>query len=141
AQPGLAGVAQRDERAAAALHVQHGRAAEQDHVGAGDARGARPGASRPGQRGTVRLGRIGGGEHERVRLLRRLAQLAQAFHAAAEGELRAAEALDEVAAPAEAERLERAELRVDGAVAAWNPLRAYAVARHDPLALEQQLRE
>ena len=58
-----------------------------------------------------------------------------------ERELRAAEALDEVAAPAGADRLEILQLAVDGAVAARDALGAHAVARDDPLPLEQQLRE
>ena len=90
---------------------------------AGDPRGAAAGALRPRQRGAVRLRRVGRGEHERLRLLPvARPQLAQPLDRAAERELRAAEALDEVAAPAEAERLERAQLAVDGAVAAGDPL-------------------
>ena len=46
---------------------------------------------------------------------------------------------DEVAAPAEAERLERLQLAVDGAVAAGDSLAADAVAGDDALPLEQQL--
>src|SRR6266540_1158327 len=61
--------------------------------------------------------------------------------AAEEDELGTAQTLDEVAAPADAERLERAQLRVNGAVAARDSLAADAVARDDPLALEQQLGE
>ncbi len=68
-------------------------------------------------------------------------QLAQPLDRAAERELRAAEALDEVAAPADAERLERPQLAVDRAVAAGDPLGAHAVARDDALPLEQELRE
>ena len=58
-----------------------------------------------------------------------------------EGELRSAEPLDEVAAPADAERLERLQLRVHGSVPAADPLAANAVARDDPLSLEQELGE
>ena len=72
---------------------------------------------------------------------RRVTQLAQPLDRAGQRELRAAEPLDEVAAAAGADRLERAQLAVDGAVAAGDPLGADAVARHDPLPLEQQLRE
>jgi hypothetical protein len=86
------------------------------------------------------LGRIGGGEHERLGLLLG-AQLAQTLDRAGKGELSAAEPLDEVAAPASADRLQILELRVDGAVTARDPLAAHAVARDDPLPLEQQLRE
>ena len=108
---------------------------------AGDARRARAGALRPRQRGAVGLRRVGGGEHERVGVVPALAQLAQPLDRAAERELRAAEPLDEVAAPAEAERLERAQLGVDRAVAAGDALGADAVAGDDPLPLEQQLGE
>ena len=58
-----------------------------------------------------------------------------------ERELRAAEPLDEVAAAAGADGLERRQLPVDGAVPARDPLGADAVTRHDPLPLEQELRE
>ena len=102
--------------------------------------GSRP--LRPRQRGAVGLRRVGGGEHERLRLLPvPRPQLAQALDRAAERELRAAEALDEVAAAARAERLERTQLGVDRAVAAGDALAADGVARDDPLPLEQQLRE
>ena len=85
---------------------------------------------------------IGRGEHERLGLLAVLrSQLAQPLDCPAERELRAAQAFDEVAAPAEAERLERLQLAVDRAVAARDPLAAHPVARDDALALEQQLRE
>ena len=99
----LVRLAQRHERAAAALDEQRRLAAEQDDVRAGDARRARAGALRPRQRGAVRLRRIGGGEHERLRLVALARpQLAQPLDGAAERELRAAEPLDEVAAPARA---------------------------------------
>ena len=49
-EPRLVGIAQRHERAPAALDVEHRLAAERDDVGAGDARGARAGALRPRQR-------------------------------------------------------------------------------------------
>ena len=66
-------------------------------------------------------------------------QLAQPLDGSAERELRASEPLDEVAAAAEPERLERSQLAVDGSVAAGDPLCADAVARDDALPLEQQL--
>ena len=142
AEPLVLGLAQRHERAAAALDEERRLAAEQDDVRTGDARRARARALRPRQRGPVRLRRVGGGEHERLRLVAvPRPQLAQPLDRAAERELRAAEPLDEVAAPARAERLERAQLGVDGAVAAGDPLAADAVARDDPLALEQELGE
>src|SRR5918996_1658380 len=137
-QPGLLGLAQRDERAAAALDEKRRLAAEQDDLGAGHAGGPRSRALRPGEGCAVRLRGIGGGEHERALLLR---PLAEALHRAGEGELGAAEPLDEIAAPADPERLHPAELAVHGGVAARDSLGADAVARHDPLPLEQELRE
>ena len=139
-QPGLVRLAQRHERAPAALDEQRCLSAEQDDVRARDARRARARALRPRNRGSVRLRRIGRGEHERLRLVALArAQLAQALDRAGQRELRAAEPFDEVAAAADAERLEVAQLAVDGAVAAGDPLAAHAVARDDALALEQQL--
>ena len=142
AQPVLLRLAQRDERAAAALDEEHRFAAEQHDLRARDARGAAVRALRPRDRGAVRLRGIGGREHERLRLVAvARPQLAQPLDRAAERELRAAEPLDEVAAAAGPERLERAQLRVHGAVAAGDALAAHAVARDDALPLEQQLRE
>ena len=142
AEPALLGIAQRDERAAAALDEEDGLSPEQDDVRARDPGGARAGPAGPGQRGAVRLRRIGGREDERLRSSSSpAAQLAQPLDGAPERELRAAEALDEVAASAEAERLERAQLPVDRAVAARDSLGADAVARDDSLPLEQQLGE
>src|SRR5207302_8709384 len=60
---------------------------------------------------------------------------------AAQRKLRTAQALDEVAAPAGAERLERAQLAVHRAVAARDTLGADGVAGDDAVPLEQQLRE
>src|SRR5206468_1729451 len=59
----------------------------------------------------------------------------------AERKLRTAEPLHEVAAPAGAERLERAQLAVHRAVAAGDSLGADGVAGHDAVPLEQELRE
>ena len=142
AEPRLVGLAQRHERAAAALDEERRLAAEQHDVRAGDARRPRARALRPRERGAVRLRRIGRREHERVGLVVFLrTQLAQPLDRAGQRELRAAEALDEVAAAADAERLEVAQLAVDGAVAAGDSFAAHAVARDDPLPLEQQLGE
>src|SRR5439155_25386762 len=97
---------------------------------------------RPRQRGSVRLCGVGGSQHERLGFLSLAGtELAQALDRAAERELRSAQALDEVAAPGEPERLERPQLGVDGAVAPREPLRTDAVARHDALPLEQELGE
>ena len=85
---------------------------------------------------------IGGCEHERLRLVAVLgSQLAQPLDRSAERELGASETLDEVAAPARPECLERTELRVHGAVTAGNALTAHAVSRDDALPLEQELGE
>ena len=134
----LLGIAQRNERAAAALDEERRLAAEHDDVRAGDPRRPRAGALRPWQRSAVGLGGVGGGEHER-RLLFGL--LAQALDGAGERELRPAEALDEVAATADAERLQLAKLSVDRRVAAGDSLAAHAVAGDDALPLEQELGE
>src|SRR6266508_5964402 len=142
AQPRLVRLAQRHERAAAALDEQCRFTAEQHHVRACNARGARAGALRPRQCRAVRLRRIRGGQHERLRLVSLArTQLAQALDRAGRRKLRAAEALDEVAATADAQRLEIAQLAVHGAVAAGDSLAADAVARDDALPLEQELSE
>src|SRR5262249_43415609 len=66
-------------------------------------------------------------------------QLAEALDCPGQSKLRTAEALDEVAAAADTQRLEVAQLAVDGAVAAGNALAANAVPRDDALPLEQEL--
>src|SRR5207253_5330962 len=135
-------LAQRDERAAASLDEERRLAAEQHDLSARDARGPRTRALRPRQHRAVRLRRIGCRQHERLRLVTVLrAELAQPLDRTAERELRAAETLDEVAAPARPERLERPQLRTHRAVAAGDPLAAHAVARDDALSLEQELGE
>src|SRR5262245_61934420 len=121
--------------------MQDRLAPEQHDVRARDARGACTGAPRPRKRGAVRLGRVGRREHQRLGVLPALAQLAEALDRASERELGTAEPFDEVATATQTERLERTELRVDGAVTARNPLRPDAVARHDPVPLEEELRE
>ena len=65
-QPLLLGLAERDERAAAALDVERGRTAEQHDMRARNSGGARAGTPGPRQRSAVRLGGIGRREHERV---------------------------------------------------------------------------
>ena len=67
-------------------------------------------------------------------------QRAQALDRAGEGELGAAEALDEVAAAGGAEQLEVAELRVEGREAARHALGEDGLAGDDPVALQHQLR-
>src|SRR5262249_1732440 len=59
----------------------------------------------------------------------------------AECELRAAEPFHEVAAPSGADRLQGAKLAVYRAIAARNTLGTNGVARHDSVALEQELGE
>ena len=61
------GLAQRHERAAAALDVKRGLAVEQDDPRARNPRRPRAGTPRPRHRRAVRLRGIRGGEHERVR--------------------------------------------------------------------------
>ena len=67
AEPVLVRLAERDERAAAALDEERRLAAEQDDVRARDARRAGARALRPRDHGAVRLRRVGGGEDERLR--------------------------------------------------------------------------
>jgi len=140
AKPVLLGLAQRQQRLAAALDEERSLATEQHYCGAGDAGRAARGPFRPGQPGAVGLCRIRRREHERLRLFPfSRAQLAQALDRAPERELGAAETLDEVAAAADPERLELAELSVHGRIAARDALGAHAVAGDDALALEQEL--
>ena len=90
----------------------------------------------------VRLGGIGCGQHERLLLALVVgAKLSQPLDPTRKRKLGAAEALDEVAAPAGSDRLEILQLAVHRAVPARDALGAHAVARHDSLPLEQQLRE
>jgi hypothetical protein len=139
-KPALVRVAQREERAAATLDEKDCLASEEDDLGARDPGRTAGGALRPRQGRAVRLGRIGGGEHERLRLLAFLRpQLPEPLDGATEGELRTAEALDEVAATAEPEGLECAQLAVDGPVAALDSFGPYSVAGDDALSLEEQL--
>src|SRR3954470_19021394 len=136
-EPFLFGLAQGDERTAAALDEENCLAVQEDDLGTCDASGARTRSLRPRQRRSVRLRGIGRGEHERLGVVAfARAQLAQPLDRAAERELRAAEPLDEVAAAAGTERLERPQLAVDRAVAAGDPLAANAVPGDDALPFE-----
>jgi hypothetical protein len=139
-QPVGIGLAEREERAAAPLDVEGRLAAEQDDVCPCHTRRARRGALRPWQHAAVRLSWIGGGQDER-RPVVEVAELAEPFDSTGEGELSAAEPFDEIAAAAGADRLERLELAVHGAVSARDPLGANAVPGDDPLPFEQELRE
>jgi len=137
-EPPFLGIAEGDERAAAALDEEGGLAVEKDDVRAGHSRRAGAGALRPGQGRAVRLRRIGGREDE-GRSFRRL--LAEALDGAGKGELRPAEPFDEVPPAADPEGLELAQLAVDGRVTARDALGSDPVPRDDPLALEQELGE
>src|SRR5690349_6709440 len=126
-QPRFVGIAKRDERAAAALHEQGRHAADHHDLSAGDPGRSRPVPLRPGQHGSVGLRGVSGTEHERLRfVVLARPELTQAFDGASEGELGAAEAFDEVTAPAETERLERLQLAVHRAVAAGDAFGADA---------------
>ena len=109
-------------------------------MSAGNAGRPRTGPAWPRKGRAVGLGGVCGGEHERV-VFGVGAELAEPFDRAGERELGAAEPLDEVATPAGADRLERAQLAVDGAVAAGDALAAHTVAHDDALPLEQELGE
>src|SRR4051794_14696186 len=130
AQVALTGIAERQQAAAAALHVEHRLGIARDHEGTRHAGRsppcgkwpARPAtqlfalrvvlfALRPGQRGAVGVRRVGGRQHERPGGLVG-AQRAQPLHRGRQRELRAAEAFHEVAAPRGAERLEVGQLAI-----------------------------
>ena len=93
---------ERDDALAAALDVEHRLGADEHDVRARHARGPAAllvVALGPRQRRAVGLGRVGRGEHERRRRLVVARLRAQALDRARQRELRAAQALDEVAAP------------------------------------------
>ena len=142
-EPLRIGIPERHDRLAAALDEERRLARRGGRRGRRRrAPRARPARFGHGQHRAVRLRRVGGGQDERLLLLvLARPELAQPLDRAAERELRAAEPLDEVAAAAEPERLERLQLAVDGAVAAGDSLAADAVAGDDPLPLEQELGE
>src|SRR5436309_5286343 len=97
-------------------------------------------ALRPGHCGTVRLRRVGCRQDKQLGLLvLARTQFAHTLDRPGQGELGAAEALDEVAAAADAERLECAQLAVHGAVATRHTFAAHTVAGNDPLPLQQEL--
>ena len=135
-------VAQGNERPASSLDIERGLPIEQYHPRSGDSRGSCPRAPRPRNRSAVRLRRIGGREHEHLTLLVLQvlrSQLAQALDCARQRELRSSQALHEVPAATDTERLERTQLRVHRAVATADALSSDAVARDDSLPLEQEL--
>src|SRR5919206_2345208 len=142
AQARVARLDERGDALAAALDVEHWLVGGQHDVGAPRALGpalvAVLLALRPGQRRAVGLRRVGGGEHERRALV--VGPLAaQALDRAGQRELRPAEALDEVAAPAGADGLELRERVVQAGEAAGDALGQHLLARDDAVALEQQL--
>ena len=115
-----------------------GLAVAQQQVGAGSAgRAAAALEFRPGQRGTVGVGRIGRREDQVGAV--GFGQRAQALDRAGQRELGAAEALDEVAAASGAEQLEVAELRVEGGEAAGDALGEDRLTGDDAVALQHQL--
>src|SRR4029077_6161161 len=92
---------------------------------------------RPGERGAVGVGRVGGGEDEVGAVA--FGRGARALARAGGGELGPAEPLDEVAAAGGAEQLEIAELPVEGGEAAGDALGEDRLAGDDPVALQHQL--
>src|SRR4051794_12716841 len=134
---------QREQASPAPLDVEGRLGAREHDVGAGHPLGtAVVVALRPRQRRPVRLGRVGGGEHQRRRLLELdPAGGPQPLHRAGQRELGAAEPLDEVAPPRDAERLQRAQRVVQGREAAGDPLGQHLLAGHDAVPLEQELGE
>ena len=131
-------VDERCEGASAAFDEERGGAVDEHEVGAGGASGSAPERCRPRERRPVGLGRIGGGQHQRLALAV-MARLAQTLERAGQGELRATEALDEVAAAGRADRLEGGQLGIDAGEAAGQPLGLDGRARGDAVTVEQDL--
>ena len=98
-------------------------------------------AAWPGQCRAVGIRRVGGGEHQRERFLRRLAEGAQPLFRARHRELRAAQAGDEISAASAAGVLHRLEHRVDGGKSAGNLFGLRGFASDDPMPGEQRLRQ
>ena len=139
ATAGSSGSQSAQQRAAAALDEQRRLAVDQHDVGAGRPRRPAAGPRGPRQRRAVRLSRIGGGQHDRLGLAARLAQVAQPLDGARQRELGAAEALHEVAAAGGPGQLERRQLAVQGAEPAADRLGPHGGSRHHAVALEQDL--
>ena len=92
----------------------------------------------PRQRRAVRLCRVDCGKHERLLVG---ASSPQTLDRTGQGELRSAEALEEVTPARDPERFELRQLGVDRRETALDPLRQHLFTGHDPVALEQQLAE
>ena len=142
-QPLGVGLAQRQQAPAAALDVEHGLGVECDHVGARHAGGPprlllRRFASRPAQGCPERVGGVRGREHLRARRLVG-AHGPQPLDGGRQRELGAAQALDEIAAPRRAERLQVGQLAVESGEPARDPLGQNSLAGDDAVALQQHL--
>ena len=111
-QRGRIGLAERDEGTTATLDEQHAVASDGHDERAGDARRTTGCMFRPWKRGSVGLRGIGSGNDRGLRRLIVVQALAEPLDRAGQGELRTPEALDEVAAPTDAQRLERTKLVV-----------------------------
>src|SRR5439155_21025396 len=137
---------QRLNRRAAAVDVERRLAVDERDVRAGRAL-ERPSivaaAARPGDGGTVGIGRIGRGKEIDVALARGAAVThgAQPVDRTRECELGGAESLDEIAAPDPARFLECAEGRLDRAEAAFEALGRDSLTGDDSVPVEQRERD
>ena len=99
---------------------------------------------RPGQRRAVRVGRVRGGQHDRPVLrpfgIDPVAEVAQPVDGRRDGELRAAQRLDEVAALASAGVLEGAQHLVQGGEPAGDALGGHRAPGQHAVPAQQQLR-
>jgi hypothetical protein len=96
-----------------------------------------PGARAGRRPDSVGIGGVGGGQD--LELAAVFGQRAESLDGPGEGELGAAEPLDEVAAAGGPEQLEVGELRIQGREAARHPLGEDRLAGDDAVALEHQL--
>ena len=159
------GLDEGDQPTAAALDVQHGLILHHHHIGPSDACWTAAMLlilpARPRERGTVRLCRVGGGEHQGARastiaIIRTAGSIggrtadrrsasgsasAQTLDGARQRKLRAAHPLDEVAPAAHAQGLQFRERVVQQSKATFDPLGENLLAGDDPVALQQQLRQ
>lgn len=138
AQPLWVRLAERHERTAAALDVERGFSVEKNHPGANHARSPRPGTARPGKGGAVGLSWVRRCQDECLDLIPTApdgAQLTQSLDCSRRRKLGSSQAFDEVAAAADPEGLESAELAVNRSVPTAYALTADPVSRHDSLTL------